>query len=299
MATEPTVAPADYDYTADRENLSRFCLGVATNLRPIFISENNALVFRSQETLVAEIRSCRESMQQSLPGVRESLAAFIQADARWLQLSQAACLSHAGFAIDPAEFNLPDGDLDGAKTEAARALQSAAAALQSFDDLAKVRLSHALQMLRLPQFAASLPESVQLKDHAKEMVFVLSRMPEVHKSLLELRTDCFALDALLRYRRQHGSADNLVQTIEAVIGSLQSRIKEIQQVTGQIRYPFTHTVHDAFVSDFARNKEYVADPQEAVLREASSHIEKLFALHERLLSNLVQIAEKVESHAGL
>jgi hypothetical protein len=53
------------------------------------------------------------------------------------------------------------------------------------------------------------------------------------------------------------------------------------------------------VSHFARNKEYCADPIEAVLRESSSHIEKLFSLEERLLSNVIQICEKVEAQAGV
>jgi hypothetical protein len=299
VATEPAVSAADYDYTADRENIRRFTLGIATQLRPMILPESKPLVFRSQEALMAEIRACREAMRQSLPVAQDALTAFVQADARMVQLSQAAYLSHAGVPIDPAVFNVPDGEFARAQAAARHSFQSAAAVLGQYDELVRLRLADALLLLRLPQFAATLPDAVALQERALEMVFVLARMDEVHKSLLELRTETFALDALWRHRLQHGTADNLPQTIESLAEGIRKGVKKVQLQTGQIRYPFPHAIQDAFVSHFARNKKYCADPLEAVLRESSSHIEKLFALEERLLSHVIQICEKVEAQAGV
>lgn len=299
QATERVTAPADYDYTVDRQRISAYFIGVCSNLRPVTLPESFPLVYRSQETLVAQLRSCRDKMQRASVKAASVLAMFHQADSRHVQIRQAATLIHSGFVIDPAQFNLHDGDLDAAQSRALQDLQVSDHALKEYEETVHTRLATAIQLLRLASFAATFPEARLLQEHIKNMVFVQARLASCLPELFELRLKAFALDAVIRHRLQNGPGDNLSQAFESLSGELLAEVKKIQKLTGQIRYPFDHAVEDAFVSDFAKNKEYVADPHEAALREGACHVERLLALQERILANIIEVCEKVELQASV
>jgi hypothetical protein len=216
-----------------------------------------------------------------------------------LTTSRAYHLLQAGFPFNPADLGLADFDTAPMQADAWQRLQTAEATLKQFEESARTRLADAIQLLRLPQVITPLPEAPQLREEARNMIWVLSRLDDVFPVLLELRRDCAALEALLRYRGEGHAADNLAFTFENLGIAMQERINQIQEKTSQIRYPFHHGDGEVFVSTHARNKEYHSDPMELALREGTSPVEKLIALYYRLLSRLVSIAEEVEQRLAI
>ncbi|MDB6065061.1 MAG: heat shock protein HtpX [Pedosphaera sp.] len=294
----PTAPPAEqvvHEDKADRENIERYFFGIASELRPIIITESKSLVVRGQEVLTASILACREQMEQLLPAAQEALAAFNEADARMLQAARAAHLLQAGLSFDPADFGVVDGEIESAQAAAVASFQAAGEGLRAFEQAAKTRLIDALQLIRRPQSAAVISNSAQLQDEATQLIFVLSRMDGVLEPLAEMRKDCAALETVLEHRQNQPFADNVTATLENLCTSLQQRINQIQQLTARIRYPFQHASENVFVSEYARNKEYRPDPIELTLLEGRVHVEKLNALYQRLLGRLVVIAEQVET----
>jgi len=298
IAAEPACGSAEHDYAADRENLKRWFRGIAVDSRPIIIREPKALVFRNEEELRAEMQARRLEMEEHLPAAREAFEEFRHAETRRSQARQAAQLLEAGFQFDPAEFGLADNDPARAQAEAEESSRAADRVLRAFETAGQCRLADALQLLRLPQVAAKIPNAAQWQDEAREMIFVLSRLGDFFTPLIELREDCGALEVLLRYRRSQPAADNLAAVLEHLATGIQERVNVIQEQARQMRYPFHHAAEQVLVSEYARNKEYHADPFELVLREGRSHVDKLLDLYCRVLSRLVTICEEVERAAG-
>lgn len=292
------VARADHNYDADREKIRAYLPGVMTESRPLIIKENKSLLVRRQEILVAELLAYRRQMEESQPAAEMALVEFLAAETQGMQAGQASLLLQAGFQFDPAEFGLPDNEIEPVQSLARQTAQAAGAELQKFENAAKTRLTTAFQLLRSPQIVSLIPDAQKLHDEAHEMIWVLSRLADVLGPVCELRKDCATLEVLLEYRRQQPAADNVVPVIETIATGIQDKVNAIQSLISQIRYPFHHTTEHVMMSEYARNKEYHADPFELALREARSHSQKLLDLHARLLARLIESLEVVEIQAA-
>lgn len=295
IPAEQTKALTDHDYATDRATLNAYFLGLASDWRPIILQENRSLHVRSHQSLGAELQNTRRQMEELRPAAESALAEFLAWETRVIQAGQAAQLLQAGFQFDPADFGLPDSDMDRALAEARECARAANVQLQPFENLGKARLHNTIQLLCQPQYAALVPNAKKLHEQAKDILWVLTRLGFALELLPDLREECAKLEAVLHYRRAQPSADNLTASLENLSTSIQDRVNAVQQRISQIRYPFHHATEQVMVSEYARNKEYHADPHELILREGQSHLEKLLDLHVRLLANLITICNEVES----
>lgn len=295
VSTTQLAAQAEHDYATDQARIERYFLGITTRLRPLIIDEKKTLVVRSPEQFCEELKQCRAKMDETHATAEPALSEFLLGDANLLQTERAAALLQAGFQFDPADFGMAENDIETAQATARKSMESAGSTLKEFEDTAKARLLNAMQLLRLPQFSVKIPDATHLQAEAKEMLFVLSRLADVFGPLLELRGLSAALEAVLLYKRQQNSADNLTAILENLSTAIQDRVNLIQDRTAQLRYPFHHANEQVMVSEYARNKDYHSGRHELALREAESHVEKLLNLHVRVLAKLIVIAEEVEA----
>jgi Zn-dependent protease with chaperone function len=294
ISTQQLKASTEHDYAADRAQILRYFHGIATELRPVIIAESKSLLVRQPANVLSELRECRQQMEDSSSSVAPAFDAFIQWQNRLFQAEQAAQMLQAGFQFEPAEFGLPEDDFDVAQAEAQAALQSLDAELEPFETAGKTRLTDSIQLLRLPEFSAHIPDAAKLQDEARAMIWVLSRLGDVFEPLLELRKLCATLEAVFVYRRNQPAAENVAPVVENLCTEIQERVNIIQEKTSQIRYPFHHATEQVMVNEYARNKSYHSDPVELALREGQSHSEKLLNLYVRLLASLIVIGEEVE-----
>ncbi|EEF58085.1 M48 family metallopeptidase [Pedosphaera parvula] len=297
VSTEAVTRRGEHDYTADQQNIKRFFHGVATSLRPIIISEHKALVFRSREHLITSIQQNRQRMHDILPAAVTAYNSLKDADDRLIRSLQALHLLDGGCTFNPEDFGVAGQEIKKAVEVAQEEFDTAVNAFKPFEEAGRLRINDAIQLLRLPQIAASIPEGTQLQDESRQMIWTLSRLGETFGQVLELRKDCATLEVLLHYRQEQANAGTLEAEIEVLSIGIQESINQLQTKLSQVRYPFSHTTENVFVSDYARNKDYHSVPSQLLLREGTSHVEKLIGLYQRLLSNLIAICETVEKNA--
>jgi hypothetical protein len=228
------------------------------------------------------------------PALQADRAAINAADDRLLRATEARELLRAGFSFNPGDFGLADGDIDSSLAAARKDFETAAGRMGEFRKAGRIRLSDAIQLLRLSEFGNALPDAAQFQEASRELVYTLSCMAEIFAALLELRWECASLDIILRYRERGERGDHLTGSLDQLARQIRSRVDLIQQKIGQVRYPFHSSTERVLIGEYVRNKEYHPDPYELVLREGRSHIGRLFALYHRLLGALVTIAEDVE-----
>jgi hypothetical protein len=222
-----------------------------------------------------------------------------RAELKRLRAGQAAQLLQAGFQFEPARFGLGQEEPERSQVEAWKASQVALPLVEGFEALGVGRLLNTVQWLSTPQAARKIREAEELHAEAREILWMLSRLADLLGPLRDLAADCATLEVLLEYRRQQPAADNAAVALETVATGIQERVNALQEATAQLRYPFEHAAGAVMVSEYARNKEYHADPLEMALREGRSHAEKLPNLYIRLLGNLVLICEGVERNVNL
>jgi Zn-dependent protease with chaperone function len=295
VSTDEARAQLEHDCAPDWQNIRRFFLGIAAELRPPVIAAEKTIIVRQHETLQADLQLSRRQMEIKLPRARLALAEYIHAETRRQLAAQASQLLQAGFQFDPSEFGLADDDLAQVQATAQATLHARGAELRAYQALGAARLSGIVQLLSAPQMAERIPNAAKRQAEAREIIWVLSRLGELLEPLQELRTDSAMLELLLRYGREQPAAENVAAALENLSTGIQERVNLLQEQTAQIRYPYPHAMGEIMVSEYARNKDYHANPFELAAREGKSHAEKLLDLYARLLGNLILICEFVEN----
>jgi hypothetical protein len=148
--------------------------------------------------------------------------------------------------------------------------------------------------LRSPVAASFLPNSEQLQDEVNDLLHVFAKLNSTFPTLLELRKELASLQILLRVRGQRGS-ELLEYTLADCTARSEQGLKEIHKAFGSTGYPFEHPKGHISIVDYARAKQYDADPVRMIQIEISSHLQTLFALYYRILGRLVSIALEVEA----
>jgi hypothetical protein len=151
-----------------------------------------------------------------------------------------------------------------------------------------------LQLLRTPAVAAAIPHTQRIQDVVTGLLHVLARLTAAFPALLELRREFSVLQTLLELRQQGGSAPDVEPTLQASAERARAGMTQIQQALGTASHPFSPDTDSLPLADYARTKEFDADPARMVAHDASSHLEMLFALYHQVLARLVAIARQVE-----
>jgi hypothetical protein len=151
-----------------------------------------------------------------------------------------------------------------------------------------------LQLLRTPEGARKIPDARELHDEARDLMHVFAVLSAAFPPLLRLRQEYAKLQALLPLRQNSSDLLDLALQNEASVA--RTLLAEIHQALGATAYPFSHAKGHVSLIDFARSKEYEADPLLMVSKESESHLQMLFALYFQLLGRLTEIASQVEQH---
>jgi hypothetical protein len=233
------------------------------------------------------------------PELAELHRALDQLDSRMLQVLEASALVRAGVELDPAVLNQLGAE-ETALPELLAAMQAEQArlgqALQPFAEAARQRLLAALSLLRAPGGGAGLAKAQPLQVHEEvlDLLHVLENLGAAFPALLELRQTFAQLQALLG-ARDRASSPFLQTAISELAQTTAERLSQIQATLGATAYPFDHTEGRFSLVDYARAKEYDAEPARMTWLEAQSHLRMLFAVYYRVLGRLVAIARQSEA----
>ena len=275
--------------------MKRYFCGLGLCLRPLLFSADSRLSATISSDRLEQWRASRATLQQNdLLRLRESLKTM---DARLLQALQAEALANIGalptteaFPLLPAETSDFPNLIGQIHVEWNRLAQEIA----PFEQAAKTRLLAALNMLRVPSVASRIANTQALRDEIHDLLHVFGKVSAAYPDLLELRREYSILQALLGAGSAPGSSFQYVALSDSA-GRCSSLVGRIHAALGSAAYPFAGAAEQVTVVEYARAKEFDADPGRMAEHEARSHIEKLFALYYRRLARLAALASQVEA----
>jgi hypothetical protein len=143
--------------------------------------------------------------------------------------------------------------------------------------------------------ASRIQNTVQLQDEVLDLLHICGKLSVAFPNLLSLRKDFTVIQTLLEARSQPGS--ELVDAIlQETVRQANERIANVHSALGAAAYPFPHPKGHVSLVDYARAKQYDADPARMTALEIQSHLQMLFAVYHRLVGRLIEIALLVEQH---
>jgi hypothetical protein len=218
--------------------------------------------------------------------MREELKA---ADASLLEALQQQVLFQAG--LTEGTEGAAAGEL---VTQLSLDWERLAGQIEPFEKAAKERLLILLSLLRTPAMAACLEHTQQLQEEVHDLIHVFAALSFAFPPLLLLRQQFAKLQALLPHRTS-GVSELFDAVLQNEAAEARRLLEEVQKALGATAYPFKHVKHNISMVDFARTKEFAADPVLMALKETESHLQMLFAVYFQLLGRLTAIASQVES----
>ena len=278
------------DTTQEEVLVKRFFGGLGLVVKPLLLESESRLTVGNISEKLAQLAAAKAALDNAdLMPLREALKA---ADAKLLEALQQTVLLESGLLNESA---LDDAAPQSLVAEATDLWNRLAGQAESFEKPARDRLLIPLSLLRSLAVASTLPNTERLNEEVQDLLHVFAALRAAFPPLLELRRQFARLQALLPHRAQCRS-DFLETVIANEAAKARTLLAEIHHTLGSTSYPFAHVRGTVTLIDFARSKEYAADPAQMICREAESHIQMLFALYFQLLGRLVMIASLVDQH---
>ena len=178
--------------------------------------------------------------------------------------------------------------------EASDAINQQIGKLDGFVAALRTRLSFALQLLRSTDGTAS-ETNAEAETITKVLAAVGAVISSVHQIGLRLR----AFTMLAQNRGNHPKPDHINAQMSRLAGELRELIAKVQSSLGSLPYPFPHPRGQLTVVDYARYEKPCQHEWETAYHESNSHLERLSALHYRLLGRLLVIADFAEKSIEL
>jgi Zn-dependent protease with chaperone function len=251
-----------------------------------------------REAAAAQWREARERSEQLRNDASEASAGIVREQQRLVDFISARHLTAAGSKVEPKEFALPESASSVTEQEAA-ANSAIAAATNAIDQqLAKVdEFVAALRKrvtlaLRLAQNAGErTPEAtLELTAKAATLVAVGAAMPSVHQIGMRLR----AFTTLAQNRGNHSKPEDVDAEMSRLAGELKRLVAEVDAPLSNLLYPFPHPRGQLTVVEYSRYEKPCENEWETAYRESDSRLDRLFALHYRLIGPLLVLAEAAE-----
>ncbi|MEO8429754.1 MAG: hypothetical protein ABI651_21915 [Verrucomicrobiota bacterium] len=198
------------------------------------------------------------------------------------------------------EFGLPeDATSPGEQETAARsalsetsaALTDRLTALEPFMGALRQRVTMPLRFA-LAHSSASNPEAaIELAELVPLLAAVGAQMPRAHEIDSKLRP--FTL--LAQSRNNYANPAELGKVGSQLTAELRSLNGETQEQLKPFPYPFPHARGRITVADYARSEQASKNDCHRVYLDSTAHVERLFALHSRLIGRIVTHGNAAET----
>lgn len=250
------------------------------------------------EEAVARWREACERSERLRHEAEKASGECMRQQQRLIDFTTAWCLTTAGFRIEAREFGLSESATSVGRQEiAARfAIEEASdvikqqiGKLDGFVAALRDRVSLALQLLRSKDNLVQ-EATVKMENIARVLAAVGMAMPSVHQIGMRLR----AFTVLAQNRGNHSQPQDVDTQISRLAGELQNLSAEVRSLLGCLPYPFPHPRGQLTVVDYVCYEKACQHKWEAVYQESNSILERLFALHYRLIGRLLVIADIAE-----
>jgi len=267
--------------------LSRYFFGLAPLLRPIRLTLEEVKASMEVKAVIERFQSLPVRMNMVLPQVQAVAQQYAQAEERELLIYQGLNLLQAGFRIDPGAFQIPEAAEPAAKEALAQAQAGQKVIHKKLREVLEellVRLRGTLGLLWSPLVASKVPEAEALR--------LLPRLGDIHRPVLNLRRESYAL-AILLAQPSHASPQLDAAIASAVTRAIE-QIEGIKEHTTNLHYRFSPGQEPSSVNEYSAFPQYDPKDPASVAQEAATRVQRLQGLHDELAAGLVRIAEAIE-----
>jgi Zn-dependent protease with chaperone function len=270
---------------------------VNISLTPL-LTESPFLPLQDREAAAREWREARDRSERLRNEAEKASAECVRHLQRLGDFTTARHLAAAGFKVETKEFGLPEyatsvAEQETAATsgveEASEAIKQQNEKLEGFVAALRSRSSLALQYMRSTSDAAQEADS-EVETIAKMLAAVGPLMPSVHQIGARLRS----FTMLAQNRGNHSNPEEVDTQMSRLATELRKLVADVQAPLSSLSYPFPHPRGQMTVAEYARYERACQNEWEAVYQESNSHLERLFALHYRLLGRLLAIVDIAE-----
>jgi Zn-dependent protease with chaperone function len=278
--------------------LARFFQEPVSILRPVPLPSIVLAAPNPAEESVSAIASMRENMATLLPAYKSASAGYKETVKR---------LQAANVLLLPAKVNLEEMDLPKMKKEAAGDVRRKAeqdreklgAELTPYEQAAGERLSAALNLLKIPEIAAKIPDAEKRCAEAARLLPVTVLVGRMLPDLVELQNALMALGVLISDFKGHEEDEAYIGTVKTRASSLRARLKPIYDKLGSVEYPFDHAQGKITLQKFTIAGVPSAMDISELGNASEQMLDKMLTLYFRMLAHLAESAEKAELAAGL
>ena len=282
----------------DDAMVRKFYGSVDLSLKLLLVT-GELLPIANDENAIGTWREAREAAE-ALRGEAEEISTECgEQQERLSELTTAHRLTQAGFKLKPGAFGLPDEPLSLSEQETAArsALEETTAAIS--DQLTKLdpfmaalrqRVTLALRLALAGESVLTPEAASELAELAPLLAAVGAEMPRAR----EIGSKLFALPLLAENPGNHPDRARVDKAAWALAAELKSLIGGIQERLKPFPYPFPHARGRLTVADYARSEKPSDFELQRVYQDAHSHVDRLFALHYRLVGRILVHADAGE-----
>ncbi len=284
------------------DTLFRYFRGKLLGVHKVFLPEKRLQVADNPSETLAQLKEAQEKMVDGLETADVTLTAYEEAEGRLRMATVARNLMAAKLKFPPKDFGLDAADADGVNAAHRAAMSARKSALDAMNPViraAQMRLTKALQLLGVQTFSPQIPDADRLAKEVARRLDVLGGLKEVWPKVNELQGTYVSLGTLLQNAPGNESNQACVDQIRLLGGQLTGELRDLRQRLAHVDYPYAHADGSVTVATYAIKKLPRADDLGEIMGETEAALERIIALYFRILADLVVVAEKVETAAGL
>ena len=272
---------------------------VNISLKPL-LATGELLPIPDAEEAIGRWRDGRSAIEALRADAERFSAECVEQQKRLVSLISAHSLAKAGFKLQPKEFGLPENATSAGEQEIAARLARDGTAAASSDRLSRLepfmaalrqrvtlalRFAHANRNVSISEGAGEVAELARL------LAAVGAEMSRAHEVGSKMR----AFLLLAQNRGNHSQPAAVDQAASELAAELQSLLAGIQERLTPFTYPFPHARGRLTVAEYARSEKPADNDWQRLYLDSNSHVERLFALHYRLIGRILAHADAAET----
>lgn len=279
-----------------------YFLGLLSNLRPIWISLASLQSSQTFEQLKIALIATRTSLSLDYTDAKPLYEGYNILDQNILELSQAQALLNANFMIEPADFNLPNGNIETVLrtlSEKNTEQQNLGKKLVPFENVMTMRLILGLSLLKKTELNSHFPQLEKTNQTVTVMLLCLNHLEKIFPNMISIRQKVHAAVMLLENFSGNERATELQYELKKLTQFLRLELKTIIELLNNSPYPFTEPDSEMLLADYLV-KNF---PDENELLEncevAEEALSRYFALYFRIIGQWAMLAGRVEGFLDL
>ncbi|MBK7403223.1 MAG: hypothetical protein IPJ41_00980 [Phycisphaerales bacterium] len=299
VPTETVIAEGEHAAQA-HEALRRFVRGLLDFQHPVRIGPSHLAPPDQPNAAARRLVDLTEELDANRGDLEAAHARMCEALKRAHDLDRAEATLGAGirmglqrFGVSPPKMEVVDAE----RLKIGPQLRESRGRVERAQELNGTRLRLALSLVLHTAMDRRMGDAPQLRERIARLVPLLQQLEHSHGAVLGLQQTILAIEAVSDGLRRE-SRQPAVTRFLALVDQARGRLHELRLPFLDTPYPFDHARGEVSVGAYLLDREPAPTDPRAVYAAAIGCVESFSSLHFRILSELAQIAERVEQLAA-